>query len=83
MYCGGHDLSQDPHDYQATATDKLNITKSAVMLVNGGGYDDWGMSLAESVSHKPVVINAVALSGLSLTRTMRQMSLPVNNTNTK
>lgn len=62
---GVDDLSQDPHDYQATATDKLNITKSAVMLVNGGGYDDWGMSLAESVSHKPVVINAVALSGLS------------------
>ena len=62
---GGDDLSQDPHDYQATAIDKLNITKSAVMLVNGGGYDDWGMSLAESVSHKPVVINAVALSGLS------------------
>ena len=64
---GVDDLSQDPHDYQATATDKLNITKSAVMLVNGGGYDDWGMSLAESVSHKPVVINAVALSGLSPT----------------
>lgn len=62
---GVDDLSQDPHDYQATATDKLNITKSAFMLVNGGGYDDWGMSLAESVSHKPVVINAVALSGLS------------------
>ena len=62
---GVDDLSQDPHDYQATATDKLNITKSAVMLVNGGGYDDWGMSLAESLSHKPVVINAVALSGLS------------------
>lgn len=62
---GVDELSQDPHDYQATATDKLNITKSAVMLVNGGGYDDWGISLAESVSHKPVVINAVALSGLS------------------
>lgn len=62
---GVDDLSQDPHDYQATATDKLNITKSAIMLVNGGGYDNWGMSLAESVSHKPVVINAVALSGLS------------------
>ena len=62
---GVDDLSQDPHDYQATATDKLNVTKSAVMLVNGGGYDDWGISLAESVSHKPVVINAVALSGLS------------------
>ncbi len=61
---GVDDLSQDPHDYQATATDKLNITKSAVMLVNGGGYDDWGISLAESVSHKPVLINAVALSGL-------------------
>lgn len=28
---GVDDLSQDPHDYQATATDKLNITKSAVI----------------------------------------------------
>lgn len=62
---GVDELSQDPHDYQATATDKLNITKSAVMLVNGGGYDDWGISLAQSVSHKPVLISAVALSGLS------------------
>lgn len=43
---GVNELSQDPHDYQATATDKLNITKSAVMLVNGGGYDDWGYELS-------------------------------------
>lgn len=61
---GVNDLSQDPHDYQATATDKLNINKSALVLVNGGGYDDWGISLAESVTNQPVVINAVALSGL-------------------
>lgn len=61
---GVNDLSQDPHDYQATATDKLNVTKASLVLVNGGGYDDWGTSLAESVSNKPVVIDAVALSGL-------------------
>lgn len=62
---GVSDLSQDPHDYQATAIDKLNINKAALVLVNGGGYDDWGSSLAESVSNKPVIINAVDISGLA------------------
>lgn len=58
------DPTQDPHDYQATAQDKLNISKSNVVLMNGGGYDDWTISLAKSVENKPTVINAVDLSGL-------------------
>ena len=59
-----NDASQDPHDYQATAQDKLNISKAKLVLVNGGGYDDWATSLAKSVDNKPVIINAVDLSGL-------------------
>lgn len=58
-----NDASQDPHEYEATAQDKLNISKAKLLLVNGGGYDDWAISLANSVENKPVVINAVELSG--------------------
>ena len=64
---GVDELSQDPHDYQATANDKLNISKAALVLVNGGGYDDWGTSLAKSVENKPIIINAVQISGLQPT----------------
>lgn len=59
-----NDPSQDPHDYQASANDKLTISNAKLVLVNGGGYDDWTTSLAESVANKPVIINAVTLSGL-------------------
>lgn len=56
--------TQDPHDYQASANDKLNVSKAQLVLVNGGGYDDWATSLANGVANKPVIINAVDLSGL-------------------
>lgn len=59
-----NDPTQDPHDYQASATDKLNVSKAQLVLVNGGGYDDWTTSLANSVANRPVIINAVDLSGL-------------------
>lgn len=59
-----NDPSQDPHDFQASAQDKLNVSKAQLVLVNGGGYDDWATSLANSVENKPVVINGVDLSGL-------------------
>lgn len=59
-----NDAKQDPHEYEATAQDKLNISKAKLVLVNGGGYDEWASSLANSVENKPVIINAVELSGL-------------------
>ncbi|ELA08186.1 periplasmic solute binding family protein [Moraxella macacae 0408225] len=59
-----NDVNQDPHEYQATAQDKLNISQAKLVLVNGGGYDDWATSLAKSVEQPPMIINAVDLSGL-------------------
>lgn len=50
---------QDPHDYEATAQDKLAATKAKVIVVNGGGYDDWALTLAKS--SKAPVINAFEL----------------------
>lgn len=55
---------QDPHDYEATAQDKLKVSKAKIVVVNGGGYDEWGNKLAESVDPKPVIVDAVKVSGL-------------------
>lgn len=63
---GVNEPTQDPHDYQATAQDKLNISKAKLVLVNGGGYDDWAISLAEAVNPQPMVINAVTVSGFKV-----------------
>ncbi|OCA93673.1 periplasmic solute binding protein [Actinobaculum suis] len=56
--------TQDPHDYEATAQDKLAFSDASVVLVNGGGYDEWATKLAASAKSAPTVIDAVALSGL-------------------
>lgn len=63
---GVNEPTQDPHDYQASAQDKLNISKAKLVLVNGGGYDDWAISLAQSVKPQPMVLNAVTLSGFNI-----------------
>lgn len=63
------DPTQDPHDYQASAQDKLDISRARLVLLNGGGYDDWTLSLAQAVGNKPVIINAVELSGLKANAT--------------
>lgn len=59
--------NQDPHGYEATAKDKLSISKAKFVLVNGGGYDDWALRLINSVSPKPKILNAVQISGFKST----------------
>ncbi|MFL4476075.1 metal ABC transporter solute-binding protein, Zn/Mn family [Paeniglutamicibacter sp. MACA_103] len=39
--------SQDPHSYEATARDKLAVSKADVVIANGGGYDPFMDALAE------------------------------------
>lgn len=56
--------SQDPHDYEATAQDKLVFSKAKIAIVNGGGYDDWATKLATTSASKPTLIDAVETSGL-------------------
>lgn len=54
--------AQDPHGYQASARDKANMQQAAVVLMNGGGYDDWAQQIAQSLDPAPRVLNAVAIS---------------------
>lgn len=60
-------VSQDPHSYEATAQNKLAMSKAAVTIENGGGYDDFFDQLASGTKAANHAINVVDLSGLEAT----------------
>jgi zinc/manganese transport system substrate-binding protein len=54
--------SQDPHSYEATAQDRLTVEDADLVVLNGGGYDEFMEDMAEESGAR--VIDAVELSGL-------------------
>ncbi|GAA1839712.1 zinc ABC transporter substrate-binding protein [Pseudonocardia ailaonensis] len=54
----------DPHEYESTPADAAAVARATLVVVNGGGYDDFATKIVDSTGTKPVVIDAVALSGL-------------------
>ena len=58
------DPEQDPHSYDANTQVALALSKAALVIENGGGYDDFVDTMLASSKNKPVVLNAVAVSGL-------------------
>ncbi|PYI68657.1 ABC transporter substrate-binding protein [Arthrobacter livingstonensis] len=54
----------DPHSYEATAQDKLAVSKAAVGIENGGGYDDFFGQLASGILDPAKVVTVTGLSGL-------------------
>ncbi len=61
--------NQDPHDYEATAQDKLAFDQASVILVNGGGYDDWATTVATSLDADSKLLDAVKVANLPGTGT--------------
>ena len=60
------DPSKDPHEYEASGQNQLAISKAAVVIENGGGYDDFvDTMLKSSPSESATVLNAVKISGLA------------------
>jgi zinc/manganese transport system substrate-binding protein len=57
--------SKDPHEYQATARDRLSVSRAALVVENGGGYDDFIRRLTEGTGG--VVLDAARLSGRDAT----------------
>ncbi|WP_104136267.1 metal ABC transporter solute-binding protein, Zn/Mn family [Arthrobacter sp. ZGTC131] len=57
--------SQDPHSYEATAQDRLVISKAKLVVENGGGYDDFIHTMADdnNIPHDSIV-SAAEVSGL-------------------
>jgi zinc/manganese transport system substrate-binding protein len=58
------DASQDPHEYEADARDALAISRADIVILNGGGYDEFMHTLLDAQSSTAVVIDASQLSGL-------------------
>lgn len=58
------DPAADPHSYEANAQTELLLSKAAVVIENGGGYDDFvDTMLHASGNTKATVLNAVDISG--------------------
>ncbi|MFT4158199.1 MAG: zinc ABC transporter substrate-binding protein [Microbacterium sp.] len=55
-------LSQDPHEYEATASDQLSVNKAQLIVENGGGYDAFIQSLREASGTDADVVTAVEYS---------------------
>ncbi len=56
--------AQDPHEFQASARNQLEVSKADVVIENGGGYDDYMGQMLKTAARPDVkVINVVGLSG--------------------
>jgi zinc/manganese transport system substrate-binding protein len=57
---------QDPHSYEANTQDQLALSKAALVIENGGGYDDFVDSMLATAGRDDVtVLNAVDLAGIA------------------
>lgn len=58
------DPAADPHEYETTASDALAVSKAAVLVANGAGYDDFAGKLMDTAGGRPALIDVATLSGL-------------------
>jgi len=58
------DPDRDPHEYQADPRDRLAVARAQLVVVNGGGYDDFLSQLVDTAPASTEVVNAVDASGL-------------------
>ncbi len=56
------DESKDPHEFEATAVDQLDIKEAQLLIENGGGYDPFMASLRDAAGSDAPLISAVTLS---------------------
>jgi zinc/manganese transport system substrate-binding protein len=58
------DPAQDPHEFEGSGRVQLALSRADVVIVNGGGYDDFASRMLEASGNDGArVIDAVALSG--------------------
>lgn len=61
------DPDRDPHEYQADARDQLAVSRAQLVVVNGGGYDDFLSQLLTNAPSSTEVLDAADESGLDTT----------------
>jgi zinc/manganese transport system substrate-binding protein len=55
-------ISQDPHEFQPSASDQLLVQRAGLLIENGGGYDPFLDGIVSSAGAKAPVIVAAKLS---------------------
>lgn len=58
------DPAADPHSFEPNAQAQLSLSKAALVVQNGGGYDDFVQTMLDSSGTSAPVITAVDVSGL-------------------
>ncbi len=53
------DPMQDPHSYEASARDQLAVNDAELIVLNGGGYDEFMHTLVDSADSVKFVVEAV------------------------
>lgn len=59
------DPSKDPHDFEADATTLLTVSEADLVVENGGGFDDFVVTMLSSADTDAAVVNAFEVSGLA------------------
>jgi zinc/manganese transport system substrate-binding protein len=59
------DPSADPHSYEGNARVQLALSRADLVVLNGGGYDDFATTLVDALDTEPPVVDAVEASGLT------------------
>lgn len=60
------DPDRDPHEYQADPRDQLAVSRAQLVVVNGGGYDDFLATMLQNAPASTEVVTAATASGLDL-----------------
>lgn len=61
-------VNQDPHSFEASARDQLAVEEADIVIMNGGGYDDFVKQLVAADETPAILINAYTASGTDNTR---------------
>ncbi len=61
-------VNQDPHSFEASARDQLAVQDADIVIMNGGGYDDFVEQMVEADDTPAILINAYVASGDDNTR---------------
>jgi zinc/manganese transport system substrate-binding protein len=63
-----NNVNQDPHSFEASARDQLAVQDADIVIMNGGGYDDFVEQMVEADETPAILINAYVASGDDDTR---------------
>ena len=60
--------SVEPHSYSATARDRLAVNNADIVVMNGGGYDDFMQQLVDQDETPAITVDAYQAAGDDATR---------------